>query len=87
MKADCSCLGRTCDVGQWCDPETGLCVQDPCLEVHCPEPDQVCREGTCHSPEIEAPDAGPAVDYTYVAAGGTGCACRATPASPNGTKV
>ncbi len=32
-----------------CNPETGKCIDDPCLYVQCPS-SEVCRNGNCFSP-------------------------------------
>jgi len=71
---DSLCDGTYCGPDQVCDPETGDCVVDPCLGVTCPDPDEICKEGTCYDPsQVYPPDAGPEDQYV-TAGGGGGCA-------------
>jgi hypothetical protein len=40
------CTEDSCPNGAWCDPLTGMCADDPCTGVLCPD-DQVCEGGDC----------------------------------------
>lgn len=51
------CAADSCPDGDWCDPATGDCSDEPCTGVVCPE-GQRCRGGDCFAPESTQPGAG-----------------------------
>jgi MYXO-CTERM domain-containing protein len=62
-----------CPGGLVCNPQNGVCEQDPCLGVTCPGVDQVCVGGSCYAPN-DLVDAGVDADTEseFVTAGGGG---------------
>ena len=88
---ECSdlCVDVACPPGLGCDLTIGRCVDDPCVEVHCPE-DAHCDDGSCVAdapvlpdggaePDADQPDADPG--QWVLATGGGGCKCTSSAAS------
>jgi uncharacterized protein (TIGR03382 family) len=67
------CSVVTCDPGKWCNPSSGGCEDDPCVinDVHCPNPGEICRGGSCLDPDSLRPDA--AGESHVTVGGGGGC--------------
>jgi hypothetical protein len=62
------CYDVECEVGWVCDPDQGICNEDPCEDVSCREP-LVCRDGECVDDPcsyITCPDGYVCVDATCV---------------------
>jgi uncharacterized protein (TIGR03382 family) len=59
--------------GQWCNPNSGQCEDDPCVinDVTCPNAGEVCRGGSCIDPDTLRPDA--AGESHVTVGGGGGC--------------
>ncbi len=69
------CPNQMCPGGLLCNPQNGVCEQDPCLGVICPTDDQICRGGSCFSPD-DLVDAGVDADtenQLITTGGGGGC--------------
>jgi uncharacterized protein (TIGR03382 family) len=70
---DDPCRVVTCDTGKWCNPGSGQCEDDPCVinDVTCPNPEDICRGGSCIDPDSLRPDAAGEAHVTV--GGGGGC--------------
>ncbi len=71
---DDPCQFVQCAQGQICNPNNGgMCEDDACkvYSVVCPNPNEICKAGTCYDPSTFLPDAG--VEQHVTTGGGGGC--------------
>jgi uncharacterized protein (TIGR03382 family) len=66
-----ACAAIPCPVGQWCNPQTVACEDDPCNGTSCPGSGQVCKGGTCFDADDLKPDA--PQEQHVTTGGGGGC--------------